>query len=107
VRVTDTGFTATRTLHIAVAVPLVVTSRTTLPVAHQGRLYVVLLTASGGSGTRTWALTSGPLPAGLRLSSTGRLSGRATHLGTVRFTVRVRDAAGRSTLKRLTVVVRP
>jgi hypothetical protein len=105
VRTAD-GFTAARTLTIIVATRVAITTRPALPTAHRGRTYAVRLAATGGYGTRSWSRASGALPTGLRLSSSGLISGKATKSGTYVVTVRVRDTAGRSTTRRLTLVVR-
>jgi Putative Ig domain len=50
----------------------------------------------GGAGTLTFATTSGTLPTGLTLSSSGVLSGTPTATGIYTFTVTVTDATGQS-----------
>lgn len=67
-----------------------------LPDGTQGTAYGptgtgVTLTASGGSGTYTWAVTAGSLPPGLTLASGGLLSGTPTATGTYTFTISVTD----------------
>ncbi len=54
------------------------------------------LTASGGKAPYRFSVTSGSLPAGLSLTSSGRLSGTLTFasLGTHTFTVKATDANG-------------
>jgi hypothetical protein len=107
VRVTTAdGFAAAKKLTIIVATKLAITTRPVLAVAHRGKAYSVRLVATGGYSTRTWSKASGSLPAGLKLSSTGVVSGKATKVGTYVMTVRVRDRGGRVTLKRITIVVR-
>jgi hypothetical protein len=107
VRVTTAdGFAAAKKLTIIAAKPLVITTRPVLAVAHRSKSYSVRLAATGGYSTRTWSKASGSLPAGLKLSSTGVVSGKATRLGTYVMTVRVRDRGGRVTTKRITIVVR-
>ena len=59
-----------------------------------GQVYSDQLTATGGSGSYTYSVTSGTLPAGLSLSSNGVLSGTTTALGTSTFNVSVTDSAG-------------
>jgi hypothetical protein len=49
------------------------------------------VTASGGSGSYTFAVTAGALPAGLSLSSAGAISGTPTATGTFSFTVTATD----------------
>jgi hypothetical protein len=53
--------------------------------------YTATLQATGGSGTLTWTLASGTLPAGLTLSSTGVISGTPTTAQQSTFTVQVSD----------------
>lgn len=56
--------------------------------------YAVALQVSGGSGSYTWMLTSGMLPAGLSLSASGVLNGTPTQAGTSTFGITVTDSAG-------------
>jgi Putative Ig domain/Immunoglobulin I-set domain len=53
--------------------------------------YQVQLAASGGNPPYKWALQSGSLPTGLKLSAKGVIKGKATFSGTFTFTVRVLD----------------
>ncbi|GAF87761.1 unnamed protein product, partial [marine sediment metagenome] len=46
----------------------------------------------GGVPSYTWIISSGALPAGLSLSTTGEISGTPTATGTYNFTVEVQDA---------------
>ncbi len=55
--------------------------------------YSQQLTASGGTATYTYSVTSGALPAGLTLSSTGLLSGTPTVVNTFNFTVTATDSS--------------
>ncbi|NIA10540.1 MAG: hypothetical protein GWP10_12620, partial [Nitrospiraceae bacterium] len=58
--------------------------------ANLGVFYSQTLTASGGTGSYIWSITSGSLPSGLSLSpSTGVVSGTPTSIGTSNFTVQV------------------
>jgi large repetitive protein len=52
-----------------------------------------ILTASGGTSPYTFSVTSGSLPAGLSLSSSGTLSGTPTYSGAYNFTVQARDSS--------------
>jgi hypothetical protein len=53
-----------------------------------------MLTASGGTGTYTWALASGSLPAGLTLAD-GAIAGTPTTAGVFPFSVTATDPEGR------------
>jgi protocatechuate 3,4-dioxygenase beta subunit len=79
---------------------LTVTSRdlridtATLPAGMVGSVYDMQLTASGGLAPFTWRRTSGALPTGITLSTSGRLAGTPTRAlsGSAGFTVT--DARG-------------
>lgn len=59
-----------------------------------GNFYSAQLTLSGGLAPYTWSLTSGTLPSGLSLSSSGLLSGTPTAAATsVSLTFKVRDSS--------------
>ena len=64
-----------------------------LPPAEEDAPYSVTLASVGGEGAKSWAVSSGTLPAGLTLSSAGVLSGTPTEFGSFNFTVRVTDSA--------------
>jgi hypothetical protein len=55
--------------------------------------YSYQLNATGGKPPYTWALTSGSLPPGLHLASTGAISGTPTAAGSWTFGIIVRDAS--------------
>ena len=65
---------------------------TTLPNATINQIYNTSLQATGGVPPYTWSITSGSLPAGLSLNSSGMISGTATALDTSTFTVQVADS---------------
>jgi hypothetical protein len=54
--------------------------------------YSASLAASGGVAPYTWSITSGSLPAGLTLSSSGAISGTPSNQETQSFTVQVSDS---------------
>lgn len=55
---------------------------------------------TGGSGTKTYEISSGSLPAGVSIApTTGIISGTITTAGTFTFTVRVSDASGATTAR--------
>ena len=72
--------------------------------------YKATLHASGGTGTLTWHLTgAGALPPGIKLSTTGQLSGKATTTGTYTFGVAVTDRSKpvRTGTATITLTVQP
>jgi hypothetical protein len=96
VEVTDSlGNTATSLqLSIAINAGLSITTNTTLPAGTVSAAYAETLTASGGSGSYTWALASGSsLPSWLQLTSAGVLSGTPTTATAYSFTITVTDSA--------------
>ncbi len=82
------------TLTVTAAAPVKITT-TSLPKGSIYKttksVYSTTLKASGGVSPYTWSLESGKLPAGLKLSSSGVISGKATTAGTVKFVVKVVD----------------
>jgi hypothetical protein len=68
-------------------------SPTTLPNGALNSPYNQVITASGGTGPYTFAVSSGALPQGLNLASDGTLSGTPTQEEVANFTVTATDAA--------------
>ncbi|GID93095.1 hypothetical protein Adi01nite_25070 [Amorphoplanes digitatis] len=85
--------------------PTKITTRS-LPGALVGEQYSAQLKLQPGR-TGRWQLASGSLPAGLRLSAGGQLSGRPAAAGTRRFTVRFTDYVPQRVSQALTLTVRP
>jgi len=75
--------------------PLQITTTTAQP-GRETLPYSVTFTASGGSSSYVWLVTSGAVPPGLSLSSSGTLSGVPTTAGTYNFSLTVSDAANTS-----------
>jgi acid phosphatase len=71
--------------------PPLTISTTNLPAGTVSQGYSVQLNAAGGTAPYTWSVTSGALPAGLLLSSSGVISGTPTTTGTTTFTAKVTD----------------
>jgi hypothetical protein len=87
--------TATKPLQLIIgAAPptLTITTPNPLPPGTVLQSYNFTLTASGGTGTKTWDLANGSLPVGLNLSSAGVITGTPTTTGTSSPTFRVRDS---------------
>jgi hypothetical protein len=95
--VTDaTGATASRSLTLVVLPPTglaLLINTAGLPNGSVGTAYSVALAATGGSGTVSWSLANGSLPAGLSLSSSGDISGTPVSAGSTNFTVQVTDTS--------------
>jgi prepilin-type N-terminal cleavage/methylation domain-containing protein len=72
--------------------------------SYVGTAYTASIAASGGTGSYTWAISSGSLPPGLSLSG-GSISGTPTTTGTYAFTVRITDGAGRQAEKSLSIAI--
>lgn len=64
-----------------------------------------VITASGGAGPYTFAISSGALPGGLTLTPGGVLAGTPTAAGTFSFTVQVTDANGCLATASYTVII--
>jgi hypothetical protein len=85
----------TKTLGIVVRDRVAVASALTPP-SEVGVVFVMPLTATGGTGAFAWSVTSGALPTGLGLTPTGTVVGKPTQAGRFLFTVTATDAEGRT-----------
>src|SRR5215472_78007 len=72
--------------------PLQITT-SSLAAGQTSTAYSASLSASGGKAPYNWSLSSGSLPAGLTLGSSGQISGTPTMAGTSSFTVKVTDSS--------------
>jgi len=90
--VTDTvGLKGTVDLSLNV-VPRLLLAKTKLPAAKVGGVYSTLLPKTGGARPFRWTVSGAPK--GLRVSASGRLSGKPTKAGTYRLRVQVADVLG-------------
>ena len=85
--------------------PTITVSPTTLTAATVGAAYSQSFTASGGTSPYTYAVTSGAVPSGMSLSSSGALSGTPTAGGTFNFTVTATDTNNFTGLQAETLTV--
>jgi hypothetical protein len=92
---------AVATVDVVVEDPLTIDTGT-LPDGTVGVSYSQALQASGGSGTLQWSVTSGQLPPGLSLASSGAITGTPTTPGAFTFTVTV--VSGTQSTQRALVV---
>jgi hypothetical protein len=88
----NTANSATTSYTLVVSGPPLQITTLLAPTARETVAYSAALTASGGSGSYNWSLSSGTLPPGLTFSPQGSLSGVPTTPGTYTFIVRVADA---------------
>jgi len=96
----------TMNLTIAAAPAVLTITTTSLPAGTVGQAYSRAVQASGGTGSLTWSISAGALPAGLNIdSATGVIAGTPTVAGTSSFTVRVADAAGQSDTQPLSITI--
>ncbi|HWR49523.1 MAG TPA: FG-GAP-like repeat-containing protein, partial [Bryobacteraceae bacterium] len=75
-----------------VATTVTITTPSPLPSGAVGTTYSQQLTATGGTGSYTWTVLSGSLPAGLSLSSAGLISGTPTASTVANFRVRASNS---------------
>jgi hypothetical protein len=88
----DLSRVASATTTIAVAPPAMSIPTASLPAGQAKQSYLAPLAATGGTGTFTWAISDGSLPAGLTLTSNGVVSGIPTAAGTASVTVTATDS---------------
>jgi putative Ig domain-containing protein len=104
--VTDSAKSASVTINVTPA-PSVTT--TSLPAGTQGTAYSQTVATSGGAGVVTLAISSGNLPAGLSMDSSGHIAGTpAGPSGTTSFTVKATDsssAGAQSAVQNLSITV--
>jgi large repetitive protein len=97
--------TDTETETLVVRQPLLMTAP--FPKAEAGMPFTVTPSATGGSGTYTWSVSKGVLPAGVTLANDGTISGAPTLAGRYAFTLTVTDSESRSKSVDVTLVVKP
>ncbi len=87
-----TTTTTSTTTTTTTATPLAMTT-TSVPAGTTGTAYSATLAASGGTPAYNWSVTSGALPPGLTLSTSGAISGTPTTSGSYSFVAQVKDSA--------------
>ncbi len=101
------GCLGSRTYTITVGCSTLTLSPSALLPASVGTVYSQTLTAAGGGGPYSFAVTAGALPAGLALSPGGVLAGTATGTGTFSFTVTASEPGGCTGTRVYTLAVCP
>lgn len=96
----------------AIVCPVVTLNPATLPNGTAGTAYNATLTASGGVAPYTFALTSGALPPGLSLATTGPTTAaitgpNPTTAGTFNFTITATDVNGCPGTRAYSIVIAP
>jgi hypothetical protein len=100
------GDKGTRAYTVAILPATIDITPATLPNAANGAAYSLALTATGGTGPYTYALTSGTCPAGMTLSQAGLLSGTpGVAAGSFDIEVTATDANGDNVTRAYTLVV--
>lgn len=100
------GATDTETETLTVRQPLTLTSQLSgVAKAEVGVHFTAAQTAGGGSGTFTFSVTKGALPAGLTLAPDGTVSGSPAVAGRYTFTLTVTDSEKRTKSVDVTLVV--
>jgi len=84
-------FAVTHSYTLAVGAPAITLAPTSLATAQAAVSYSQQITASGGNGTYTYALSAGSLPAGVTLSTNGLLAGTPTTAASYSFTITATD----------------
>jgi large repetitive protein len=101
------GTTDTETETLTVRQPLALTSNVASAKAEVGQPFSGAQSATGGSGTFTWSVSSGALPAGLKLGTDGTVSGSPSLAGRYSFTLTVTDSEQRTKSVNVSLVVKP
>jgi hypothetical protein len=101
------AFTATKALSIVIAPPPLTITTTSLPSGAINSSYSATLLSSGGTAPIAWSVTTGTLPTGLTLHSTGLIDGTPTAAGTTNFTVTATDAGTQTKTQTLAIVINP
>ncbi|MES2390227.1 MAG: putative Ig domain-containing protein, partial [Acidobacteriota bacterium] len=88
----------------AVGVPVSITT-TSLVGGNVGTAYSASVVAANGTSPYSFAVTTGALPAGLSLATSGAITGTPTAAGTANFTVTVTDAGTKTAIANLSIAI--
>jgi len=98
------GQKASQAFAVSIASLLSITT-TSLPSGTVGVAYSATLSAAGGTPPYTWSPTTGSLPPGLALSTSGTVSGAPTAAGSYSFTIQASDSGGQKASQAFAVSV--
>ncbi len=105
---TGTAFQSVNTAALTVNGVLTISPGSPLPAATVGINYSATLSAMGGTGSYTWSITAGSLPAGLTLNAaTGQISGQPIAAGSASFTATATDSAKAAASSAFTMTIDP
>ena len=108
VEVTDSVGGKAQIAYTVVINPVIAISPASLPATTNGVAYSQTVSATDGTGTKTFSVTSGSLPTGLSLNGvTGVISGTPTANGTFNFDITATDSVGATTVKSYSVLINP
>ncbi len=107
IRATDSnGAAGSRAYTVTIAPAPITLNPPSLPGATVGTSYLQTVAATGGTGSYSFTVSAGTLPAGLTLSpSSGVISGTPTAAGVVSFTIRATDGSGGTGLRAYTITI--
>jgi len=101
-----TALSASAALPITInAAQAIVFTPASLPAGTYNVAYTGSVAATGGAGALTYTVSSGAMPTGLSLSSSGAISGAPAATGAFNFTVKAADAFGDSATMPLSIAV--
>lgn len=86
-------------------IPALAIDTNTVSAANAGTQYSDSLSASGGTSPYRWSVSSGALPTGIQLASTGTIAGTTASAGSFPFVAKVTDGTGGSTVHSYTLSV--
>lgn len=86
-------YSGTQSYSLTIAAPTITLGQSSLPNGMIAVGYNQTVTASGGTGAYTFAVTAGSLPPGMNLSSSGGITGTPTGAGTYNFVITATDSS--------------
>jgi hypothetical protein len=105
VQVADANSVKTTKSMTIVINPALTITTASLPDGYLGTSYSQTLAATGGKTAYAWTLSSGTLPTGLTLGTTGVISGTPTAAGSGSITAQVKDANGTTATQSLSITI--